>query len=96
VRQLIARIDDELHARLKERAAAEHRSVNALVRELLENGVVKDEARAQLRRRADALGLLYVPPRPKRLPPSRDAVIAATRGSGTAVSDALTEDRARR
>jgi len=96
VRQLIARIDEELHARLKQRAGAEHRSLNSLVRELLENGVAKDDARAQLRRRAEALGLLYVPPRPKRRPPSRDAVIAATRGSGTAVSEALAEERARR
>ncbi len=49
VRQLIARIDDELHARLKERAGAEHRSLNSLVRELLERGVAQDDARAQLR-----------------------------------------------
>jgi len=96
VRQLIARIDEELNARLKQRAGAEHRSLNSLVRELLENGVAKDDARARLRRRAEALGLLYVPPRPKRPAPSRGAVIAATRGSGTAGSEALAEERARR
>src|SRR5579884_3129290 len=35
VRQLITRLDDDLHARLRERAAAEGRSVNALVVEIL-------------------------------------------------------------
>jgi hypothetical protein len=95
MRQLIARIDDDLHTRLKERAGSERRSLNSLVSELLEEGVAKDDAHAQLRKRADALGLLYVPPRPKRTPPSRDAVIAGTRGAGPAVSDALAEDRAR-
>jgi plasmid stability protein len=96
VRQLIARIDEDLHARLKDRAAAERRSVNSLVRELLEHGVSKDDARTQLRRRVAALGLLVVPPQPRQPPPSRNEAIAATRGAGTAVTDALAEDRARR
>lgn len=52
MRQLITRLDDDLHARLKARAQAEGRSVNALVVEALERvtGAPVD-ARAALRQR---------------------------------------------
>lgn len=93
MRQLIARIDDELHARLKDRAAIEHRSVNSLVTELLESGVSKDDVRSRFRARLRAEGRLYVPPKPKRRPPSRDAAIEAMRGLGPAVIEALEAGR---
>ncbi|MGH2934160.1 MAG: FitA-like ribbon-helix-helix domain-containing protein [Gaiellaceae bacterium] len=89
MRQLIARIDDDLHARLKERAAAEHRSVNSLVTELLENGVSKTEARRRWRARLEAEGRVFVPPQPKGPVLSHDELAEVTRGWGTAVSDAL-------
>jgi plasmid stability protein len=94
VRQLIARIDDDLHARLKERAAAERRSLNSLVRELLVRGLPQNP-REELRARAEASGL-RVTPRPEGRPPSREAAIAATRGAGRSASGALTAERARR
>jgi plasmid stability protein len=93
MRQLITRIDDDLHQRLKVRAAAESRSVNALVTELLREAVSQADSRAALRERLRAAGLEVVLPRPRRRPPSRDAVIASTRGAGRAVSEALEADR---
>ncbi|HZV51460.1 MAG TPA: toxin-antitoxin system HicB family antitoxin, partial [Candidatus Dormibacteraeota bacterium] len=75
---------DDLHARLRERAAAEGRSVNALVVEILAVAVAPGNRRERLRRRAKAAGWLVVPPRPD-LTPSWQAVEEATRGAGTSV-----------
>lgn len=93
VRQLITRIDEALLKGLKARAAAEGRSVNALVTELLRTGVSKENERAALRARLRAAGLEVLPPMPKRRPPSRRAAIASTKGAGTVASDALVADR---
>jgi antitoxin FitA len=95
VRQLIARIDDQLHGRLKARAAAERRSLNSLVQELLVQGLSADDERERIRARADASGLRVVP-RPERGAPSHKAAIAATRGAGQSASEALAAERARR
>lgn len=89
MRQLITRIEDDLHARLKERAAAERRSVNALVTELLENGVSKTEARRRWRARLEAEGRVFVPPKPKGPVLSHDELEEATRGIGPVLSEAL-------
>jgi plasmid stability protein len=96
VRQLITRIDDDLHARLKARAAEERRSLNSVVTELLEQGLAADDPRARLRARLKAEGRLVEPPPPKGPVPSRDEVIASTRGAWRAVSEALEADRNRR
>lgn len=95
MKQLITRVDEELHARLKARAAAEGRSLNALVTELLRAGLIEGDDRAQVRARIEATGLGAVPRRPRRAP-SRDAAIRATRGAGTAASEALEAERGRR
>ena len=95
VRQLIARIDDELHARLKLQAAAEQRSVNSLVREFLLRGLPHGDARARVRVQAEAVGLRVIPPVGRKAP-SRAAAIAATRGAGRSGSEALAADRAGR
>lgn len=95
MRQLISRIDDRLHARLKERARDEGRSMNSLVTELIERGLEGTDARARLKARLRAEGRLVEPPRPKRVP-TWEEVVAAGKGVGTAVSDALREDRAKR
>jgi plasmid stability protein len=92
VRQLITRLDDDLLARLKERAAAEGRSVNALVNDILASEVGGRSPKAVLRLRAG--DRLFRPPMPARIP-SRAVLARASRGSGTAVSDALTRGRAR-
>jgi plasmid stability protein len=94
VRQLITRIDEQLHQRLKSRAAAEGRSVNALVTDLLAAGVAADQ-RTVVRQRAKAADLL-VEPRLDRRPPSRKRAIALTKGAGRAASRALQAERSRR
>jgi hypothetical protein len=92
MKQLLVRMDDDLHRRLRERAAAEGRSANALVTELLEAAVDQTDPRAAYRRRLGRAGMLVTPPMPN-LVGSRDEVIESTRGVGTAVSDALRRER---
>jgi plasmid stability protein len=95
MRQLIARITDDLHSRLKARAAAEGRSLNSLVTDALSSAVSNDDPRSRLRARLEAQRLRVVPTTPRRVP-SRDRAIAGTRGAGDAASRALIEERARR
>jgi plasmid stability protein len=92
VRQLITRIDDDLHRRLKERAAAEGRSVNALVTDVLERTVRGPVTRRSVRERARQLGLLVEMEAPDDVLPL-DEVLELTRGWGTSVSEALEEER---
>jgi plasmid stability protein len=93
VRQLITRIDDELHEELKVRAAAEGRSLNSLVKDLLARGLSGQGERDRLRAQIEAAGLSVVLPSTRGRVLSRDEAIALTRGWGTAVSDALEADR---
>ncbi|MGH2769249.1 MAG: FitA-like ribbon-helix-helix domain-containing protein, partial [Actinomycetota bacterium] len=51
MRQLITRVDEDLHRRLKERAAVERRSVNALVTELLTRALSGTDEPARVRAR---------------------------------------------
>lgn len=95
MRQLIARIDDTVHARLKRRAAAEGRSLNALVADVLRAAAGEATTRQAVRERARARGWLWTPSPPERVP-SLEEVLAANRGSGGPVSDALAADRAAR
>jgi plasmid stability protein len=95
VRQLITRIDEDLHRRLKERAAVERRSVNALVTDVLTSAVAGPDTPARVKERARALGLAVVPDMPPDVL-SREAALALTRGFGTAVSDALEAERTAR
>lgn len=96
MRQLLTRIDDALHARLKRRARDEGRSVNALVTDILEQAVPDESPRERLRRRLKAEGRLVEIPAPDN-PPSREEVIEMLRGdAGRALLEALEEDRARR
>jgi antitoxin FitA len=92
---MIARLDDDLHARLKARAAAEGRSVNELVIQALAAALDGGTSRRAVRERARATGRLVVP-EPSGPTPPRDEVIAGTRGLGAAVSEALAAERAAR
>jgi len=93
MKQLLTRIDDRLHARLKARAQAEGRSMNALVTEALEGAAPERSARDQLRERLRAAGMLFEPPPPSGKVLSLDEAIALTRGAGRAGSEALEADR---
>jgi antitoxin FitA len=88
MRQLIARVDDRLHAAVKERARREGVSVNTLVNRLLARAVEADDRGRELERKIAAAGLT-VRVTPRSIAPPRDEVIAMTRGSGTSVSEAL-------
>lgn len=96
MKQLISRIDDRLHRRLKARAAAEGRSLNALVNDLLAAGVRTDDQRTRVRERLRSLGLLVEPRGSARRAPTREELARLGRGAGTAVSEALERDRSRR
>jgi plasmid stability protein len=93
MRQLITRLDDQLLAKLKRRAAAEGRSVNALVNDILASQVAARTPKAELRLRGGQH--IVRPPRPTRVP-SRESLRRASRGSGAAVTEALMDERAAR
>lgn len=95
MRQLIARIDERLHDELKGRAAAEGRSLNSLVIEILSAAVSGDDERSRVRARLATAGIRVAPKPPSRVP-SRDRAIAATRGAGRVASEALAAERAAR
>lgn len=87
---MITRLDDELLVNLKKRAAAEGRSVNALVNDILASQVAGRSPKAELRLRAGER--IVRPPRPTRIP-SCESLRRASRGWGAAVSHALLEER---
>lgn len=89
---MIARVDDELHRSLKERAAAEGRSLNDLVAETLAAAVRAPATRVSVRERARASGML-VTPATGSPPPSHEDMWEAAWGSGSSVSEALRADR---
>jgi len=95
VKQLITRIDEELHARLKGRAASEGRSLNALVTEALEGAAPAEESPQEwLRRRARERGVqLLEPTRPPMDPEERERIIEANRGLGPFIDEFLDEVR---
>jgi plasmid stability protein len=95
VKQLITRLDDGLHARLKAQAAAQGRSLNDLVTEVLAAAVGQPMTRQLVRARAQAADLLVWPPTPERVV-TRDEALGATRGLGAAASGALDAERGER
>ena len=93
VKQLITRLDDELHARLKARAAEEGRSLNDLIVEALSALVSKPLTRSEFREQLRRTGRLVefndvVRPDPK-------IVRAAWASGGRAVIEALEAERAK-
>lgn len=90
MKQLIARIDDDLHRRLKERAAEQDRSLNDLISSVLAAAVSDDSA--SIRHRIETSGLRVFPPQ-SSVPVDRTAAVDTRPGAGRAVSDALFADR---
>ena len=95
MRQVITRVEYELHARLKEAAAVRGMSINAFVVDALTTAVGTTTKRDVVRRRAEATGRRVVPPAPDETPSWED-VEAAGAEAGTAVSEALADERAGR
>lgn len=89
---MIVRVEDELHAQLKSRAAAEGRSLNDLMTAALTAAVQTAPTRKTVRTRARLAGRLVVPDQPARVP-SRRTALTATAGLGTSASAALADDR---
>ncbi|GAA3822932.1 HicB-like protein involved in pilus formation [Amycolatopsis thermoflava] len=88
MRQMITRLDDDLHARVKAKAEAEGRSVNEFVTEILKAAVDRPESRRERKQRllADGKLVAFAPDGPV---PTRAQLDEALRGSGTSVSEAL-------
>jgi plasmid stability protein len=93
---MITRLDDELHAKLKAHAAAEDRSVNDLVIDVLTEALDGKAGRRAIRERAKASGRLVVPEPDADEAPDLDEVIESTRGLGSAASEALDAERSAR
>ncbi len=91
----MARISDDLRARLKAKAAAERRTLNDVIKEALERAVGDHDERAAVFARLEAQGKRVFPPRPKNVPTAAE-VERLGRGAGSAVSEALASERASR
>ncbi len=99
MKQVLLRVPDDVHQRLAERAAAEHRSVNALATELLDRGVdssAGSSERAKIVARARRLGLLVDVPQDSlgaAVDPTRARAAAAKASKGIGpLLDGLLED----
>ncbi|MDE3193381.1 MAG: toxin-antitoxin system HicB family antitoxin [Chloroflexota bacterium] len=97
MRQLLARIDEQLHRRLKDRAAVQGRSMNALVTDLLQRGLDAHDSRAQWRARLEQLGFLVEPPAPRGPVPTHEELLARIpRDVRHAIIQQFDEDRKHR
>lgn len=89
MKQVLLRVPDDVHQRLAERAAAEHRSVNALATELLDRGVDSSAGaseRARVVAKARRLGLLAEPPEGQ---PTADVDPALARAAAATASKGI-------
>ncbi len=92
MRQLITRVDDDLHARLKQRAADEGVSMNALVTRILGDALA-ETSRERFLRQLEREGRRYIPPQPAD-PPTHDELRAsAGPEAGEAVLEELLRQR---
>jgi hypothetical protein len=104
VKQLLLRVPEDLHRRIRARAAREGRSMNAVAGAILDASADNDLSappepltpQQRLRARAAALGMLSkgIPARPMSKA-ERDRIIASTRGIGPVLDRILDEDRGR-
>jgi plasmid stability protein len=98
MKQLLLRIDDDLHRRIVSRAHRTGRSINATAGEILACGVADEalDARAELRARARRLGVLAegVIPHPGRVTQAdREHALSSTEGMGPVLDDLWAEGR---
>ncbi|MGV9772919.1 hypothetical protein [Streptosporangium sp. NPDC003464] len=100
MKQLLLRIDDDLHQRITRRARRTGRSINVTAGEILARGVSDEalDARAELRARARRLNLLAESPSsPVSSPPvseaRRERALAGTEGIGPILDGLWAEGR---
>jgi len=93
MRQMITRLDDDLHEALKRKAKAEGKSLNALVVGTLGGSVELDDAQAAFAEELRAKGWLSEHELPEGPIPTLEELRELSRGWGTAVSDTLQEMR---
>jgi len=96
MRQLISRIDEALHERLKRVAKRHGRSVNSIVIESLTKTVDEldvTETAQEWKARMVAEGRVVVPPQPEGRVLSWDELDELSRGWGPIVSEQLDRDR---
>lgn len=96
--QLLARIPDDLHRRLKQRAAAEQRTLNDVVTEALRSAADELSPRELIRRQLQVRGRLAtsVEPPPSGPPPTDEEILESLGpGGGKAILDELDAERER-
>jgi plasmid stability protein len=96
MKQLLLRIDDDLHQRITRRARRTGRSINVTAGEILAHGVSDEvwDARTELRARARRLGVLAErPPAPPVTEADRERALAGTKGIGPILDEFWAEGR---
>ncbi|GGL21907.1 FitA-like ribbon-helix-helix domain-containing protein [Planomonospora parontospora] len=96
MKQLLLRIDDDLHQRITRRAQRTGRSINATAGEILARGVSDEvlDARAELRARARRLGVLADPlPSTPVAEAERERALSSTKGLGPILDTLWAEGR---
>ncbi|GLW20258.1 hypothetical protein DI270_030000 [Microbispora triticiradicis] len=98
MKQLLLRIDDDLHRRITRRAHRTGRSINATAAEILAKGVADEtlDARAELRARARRLGVLAegcVPETQRVTSADRERALETTEGIGPILDRLWAEGR---
>jgi hypothetical protein len=106
MKQLLLRVPEDLHRRIRARAAREGRSMNAVAGAILDASTDDDlgthppstppTPQERLRARARALGMLSrAIPAPVMSKAERDRIIASTQGIGPVLDQIIDEDRGR-
>ncbi len=97
MKQLLLRVPEDLHRRLKARAERERRSVNAVATEILDAVADTDQGdrRARLRAAAAAAGTLHSTQARRVSAARRRRIVESTRGLGEQVDRLLAQERER-
>jgi uncharacterized protein (DUF1778 family) len=93
MRQMITRLNDDLHEALKRKAKAEGKSLNAFVVDTLSGSVTPEDTQAAFVEELRARGLLSEHDPPDGPIPTLEEVLAMSKGCGPAFSDALDAER---
>lgn len=97
MKQLLLRVPEDIHRRLKARAAREGRSVNAVATEILDLSAEADTGDRRTRLQAAAAAAGSARPGTARAVSAarRGRILASTRGLGARVDRALDDERDR-